>query len=260
MLYKIINLYSKFYKNNKGKIMEINKKLLCITGASLLLSSTHLFGEEKSARDILNNSYQYIGSMDKYAFDAVVVDNQIAKDGTKGIYRQNVSVKVDRPGNIRVETKGDIKNRTNTLNNGLFTMIDNEFGYYGQIKTPKTLDATLDFLFDKYGIKAPLAQFVYSDMHKRVKFKKSKNFGTVVVDGTECDYVAFSDSLREIHMWITTGDEPLVKVFSIIDKSAETDLRINASLSWRNNPKILDSDFIFSVPKDSMKISVQNSN
>jgi len=233
--------------------MNLHKKLLCTAGVALLLSSTTLFAADQSARDILNKAYQYIGSMDKYAFTAVISENGDAA-------KRTANVKVDRPGKLQVDTTGTEKNRSSYLNDGSYTMIDHEFNYYGQVNTPKTIDGALDALFEKFNIKAPLASLVYSDMDKRAKFRTSKYFGTKVVGGVECDYVAFKNNTREIHAWIATGDKPLVKTFSIIDTSADSASRTNTSIIWDENPNISDSDFVFVAPKGSSKISVNRAN
>ena len=236
--------------------MKLYSKLLCATGVVLLIGSTSLCAEEQSPKDIMHKALHYIGSMDKYAFDAVVVENETADDGTVNSYRHDVSVKVDRPGKFRVDTKDETRDRSNYLNNGVFTMMDHGFGYYGQLKASETIDGTLDYIFEEYGIRSPLAQLLYSDMSKRAKFKTSKNFGTMMVDGTECNYVAFSNDIREVHVWIITGDKPLVKTYSVIDKTGEGEMRMNTSLYWKNSSSVSDSDFIFTVPKGATKISV----
>jgi hypothetical protein len=237
--------------------MKIHKKFLSTVGFIFLLGGASLFASEQSAVDILNKAYQYVGSMDKYAFNAVVIDDDV-EDGKiiKQKYRHDVSVKVDRPGKLRVDTKGDIRNRSNYLNDGMFTMMDHTFGYYAQLQTPKTIDGTLDLIFEIYGIRAPLAQIVYSDMNKRFKFKKSKNFGTMMVNGTECNYVAFSDDTAEVHIWIETGDKPLLKAYTIFDKTIEGYPALSTSITWQETPNISDNDFIFSAPKDAVEISV----
>ena len=236
--------------------MNLCKKLLCTMGITLLLSSTTLFAADKTARDILNRAYQTIGSMDKYSFTATVVENE-EFDGKKSeTYKHVVNVKVDRPNRLRVDVKGTVKNRSNYLNDGQFTMIDHDYGYYAQVKIAKSINKTLDTLFERFGIKAPLAQLIYSDMDRRVRFKTSKYFGKVKVLGEECDYVAFRNAKREIHLWITTGDTPLVKFYSIIDKSSNYTSRINTTLKWNSSKTISDSDFIFVAPKASSKISI----
>jgi hypothetical protein len=232
--------------------MNLHKKLLCTAGIALLLSSTNLFAAERSAKDIISKAYQHIGSMDKYAFDAIVLDDEVKDGAVVKTYRQDVSVKVDRPGKL--------KNRSSYINGGIFTMIDHGHGYYGQLETPKTIDGTLDLIFELYGIRAPLASLIYSDMGKRVKFKRSKYFGTVDVAGVECDYVAFKSRVREVHVWITTGNTPQIINYSIIDTTVEGNPRINTSITWNTNPKISDSDFIFKAPKGATQITVEIEN
>jgi len=222
----------------------------------MAIAAISLFAADQSARDILNKVYQHIGAMDKYAFTAVVTDDEIQDAKTTEKYKHTVSVKVDRPGKLRVDMTGTVKNRSSYLNDGSYTMIDHEYNYYGQIKTPKNLNAALDVLFEKFNIRAPLAQLIYSGMDKRVKFRTSKYFGTKNVGGVECDYVAFKNGSREIHAWITTGDTPLVKAFSIIDTSSDSASRTNTIVTWDTNARISDSDFIFVAPKGSSKISV----
>jgi len=234
--------------------MKLHKQLLLLAGVGLLLGSTALMAAEKSARSVLDNAYKYIGSMDRYAFDAVVSDTD-PKDGKT--YRHNISVKVDRPDKLRVDTKGDIKNRSVYINDGLFTVMDHRFNYYGQLKVPKTINGALDYIFERYGITAPLASLIYSDMRKRAKFSKGKYFGTVDVAGTECDYVAFRNKAGEVHIWIATGDKPLVKAYSIIDTHVEGKPRKNTSVSWHLDPNFSESDFVFTAPKGASKVSVE---
>lgn len=239
--------------------MKLHKKVLCVVGLGLLFSATTLVAADKSARDVINNAYQYLGSMDKFSFNAVVSEDAVDNGEIVKTYKQNVSAKVSRPNMLRVDTNGDAKNRSSYLNNGIYTMMDHNFGFYGQITTPKSIDGALDFIFTKFGIRSPMASLLYSDMNKRVKFKTSKYFGTMDVAGTECDYVAFKNNTREIHAWVATGDKPLVKTYSIIDTGTNGNPRMNTSLTWTNS-NISDSDFIFKAPKNASQITVNSSN
>lgn len=234
--------------------MKLHKQLLLLAGAGLLLSGTALIAAEKSARSVLDNAYKYIGQMDKYAFDAVVSGKDV-KDGKT--YRQTVSVKVDRPDRLRVDTRGNMKDRSVYIDDGLFTLMDHRFNYYGQLKVPKTIDGALDYIFNRYGITAPLASLIYSDMQKRAKFTRGKYFGTVDVAGVECDYIAFRNKGGEVHIWIATGDKPLVKAYSIIDTHTAGKPRKNTSIKWHTHPNISSSNFIFSAPKGASRISIE---
>jgi len=238
--------------------MEIYKRLLGAAGITLLLVGTSVYAQEQSAKEIVDRAFKYLHGMDKYAFKAVVIDLEETEDGSVNKYRFDTSVKIDRPGKFQINVKGPSRDRSNYLNNGVYTMMDHEFNYYGQIKVDDTIDGTLDYIFEEYGIRSPLAQLIYSKMHKRVSFPKSKNFGTAMVNGTECNYVAFSNDAREVHVWIASGDEPLIKAYRIIDKMGEGDYSINTSITWDLNADISDNDFIFKAPKGAQKISVES--
>ncbi len=238
--------------------MKLAKKFLFVTGATLLLSTTGVLASSQ-ANTIINKAFKYVGSLDKYSLTAIV-SNDDMQDGKSIKHRHNVAIKVDRPDKFRIDVKGDIKDRSSYLNSGQFTMIDYSFNYYGELKTANNIDTVLDNIFEKYGIKAPLAQLLYSDMHKRTKLRKSKYFGIVTLGGVECDYVAFSDRKKEVHVWIATGDKPLVKRFIIVDKLEKSHPRSVTTIKWNLNTTISDSNFVFKLPKDITKISIESAN
>jgi len=240
--------------------MKRYRQLLSTAALLLLLGTGGLHAAEHSAKEILANAYLHLKSMKSYAFDAVVLEEEVQDGKIVKTYRQDLSIKVTRPDKLRVDTHSDIKHRSSYLNHGLFTMIDYGQGYYGQIKTPVNLDRALDFIIRKYGINAPLASLIYSDMAKRIKFKQSKYFGTVNLDGTTCDYVAFKNPGQEVHAWITTGKDPLIKAYSIIDTKIKGTPRTDTTIYWKKDPDITAKDFIFTAPKDAAKISIESAN
>jgi len=233
--------------------MKHYKKFILLAGVGIFLGGSNLMGAEKSAAAIMNKAYQYIGNLDTYTFDAIVS----SKDPKGKAVVQKVSVKVDRPDKFRADTKGDVKNRTIYLNQGLFTMMDHKFNYYGQLKTPKTIDGTLDFIFDKYGIKTPLEALLYSDMYKRSHYKNIKYFGIKNVGGTECDYIAFKAGDSTVHVWISTGKEPLIQSFAVIEDVSGQSYRKDTSIKWNTKVHLTNSDFVFKAPKGAAKISIE---
>jgi hypothetical protein len=240
--------------------MKSVKKLLFLAGVVSLLGGTHVVAAEATAKEVVSKAFKYLGGLDQYAFDAVIYDKYTLGAGETEKFKHTVSVKLDRPEKLRVDVKGDVKDRSSYFNDGLFTMVDHDFGYYGQLKTPKNIDGALDFVINKYGIKAPLTSLLYSDMDKRAKFGSSKNFGVKDVAGVPCDYVAFKKKNKVIHIWIARGDKPLVKAYAIIEVTKEATYRIDTSVTWKDASSIQSSDFVFKAPKGVTKISVESAN
>jgi len=239
--------------------MTLYNKVFYTAAVSLLLTVSSLGAAEQSARSILNKSYRYIAGMDQYAFDATVVAH--IPEGDKLVtYSNTVTVKVDRPDKLRADIKSDKKDRSIYINHGSFTLFDHNFNYYGTLKTPKSIDGTLDYIFKKYGIRAPMASLVYSDMVRRGELKNGKYFGIVDVNGVKCHYVAFRIKDEEVHIWIDAGKKPLVRSYTLIDLSHSSHPRSDTTIKWIEHPQISQSDFLFKAPRGAAKISIEPAN
>lgn len=230
--------------------MKSPQKFLLTAGLGLLLSTSTLLADI-SAKDIAKKVYDAIDSHQTYAFDAIIVNN--TDDATN---KHQVSVKVNRPNQLRFDVKGDIRNRSNYLNNGTYTIYDHDKNMYVHIDTPKDIEKTLDTLFDTLEVKVPLAQLIYTNMGERIKFDRSKNFGIVDVAGEECHYIAFSDKTKEVHVWVTTSDTPLVKHYMIKDKTSKNNASKSTTLYWKNASSVSSSDFVFSAPKNAQEVFI----
>lgn len=238
--------------------MKLMNKVFCTLATVFVFGSTSLVAVELSAKQIIYQSQSYLSSLNKYAFDAVILNTYTAEDGEVSQSKQQISVKLERPDRLRVDIKSDFKDRTNFLKNGKYTIVDRTFGYYGQLKVPKKIDDALDFLIKEFGINAPLTALLYLDMPQRTKFTSSKNFGIVDLAGVPCHYVAFKNAKSEVHIWIATGDKPLVKHYSVISPMGKEFLRIDSSITWKDASTIKESDFVFTPSKNLMKISIES--
>ena len=232
--------------------MKSPQKLLYAAGVGLLLSTATLWAE-MSAKEITQKAYAALDSRQSYAFNATIVN--YSDDDKKN--KHQVDVKVNRPGQFRIDVSGDTRNRSNYLNDGHYTVYDHDKNIYLYLETPKDIDSALDDLFDRFEIKSPLAQLMYSNMGERIKFNKSKNFGIVDLEGVECHYLAFSDRYKEVHVWVTTGDTPLLKHYIIKDKTSKNNAFKATTISWKNAKKVSSDDFIFTVPKNAKEVFIK---
>ncbi len=232
--------------------MKSPQKLIYAAGLGLLLGTATLLADEMSAKEIAKKAYDALDSRQSYAFIAAIVNH--SDDGKN---KHQVSVKVNRPGQFRIDVSGDIRNRSNYLNNGQYTVYDHDKNMYLHLKTPKEIDKALDDLFDRFEIKSPLAQLLYSNMGERIKFDRSKNFGIVDLDGDECHYLAFSDRYKEVHVWLTTGETPQLKHFIVKDKTSKKNAYKATTIKWKKAKTISANDFVFTVPKNAKEVFIK---
>jgi len=235
--------------------------MLILLSSTMMLSATEKNKSVKTAYPvasaILIDAYRYLGSLDNFSFDAITTNDDMYHDIMLQEFTHKVHVDMQRPDKLKIHVSGDLKNRSIYMLSDSFTIIDHDLNFYGELQTPKTIDGALDHLFEKYEIKAPLANLLYTDLDKRVAPKeKGHYFGTTAVDGKICHYLGFMNEERELQVWIEKGKTPLIRKFSIIDKSGEVDLRSTTLLRWNIKPYFKRKLFLFKAPKNAEKISV----
>ena len=222
----------------------------------MILGASTLTAADKSALDIINKAFQYTSSLNTYAFTANIIEDEMQEDGTSIAYKYITSVKVKRPGQLRIDTKSKFLNRSITIDNGLFTVMRYGGNTYSQLSVSENIDKAIESILSKYGIKEPLASLVYSDMAKRVGSYDSQYLGTKNIDGVVCDYILFKSQHRDIHVWVTKGDRPQIKAYTIKDTGEHPYITTETKITWDVNRSIQNSDFVFHAPKNSKKTEI----
>ena len=221
----------------------------------MVLGVSTLTAADKSALNIINKAFQYTSSLNTYAFTANIVEDEMQEDGTSIAYKYITSVKVKRPGQLRIDTKSKFLNRSTTIDNGLFTIMRDD-NTYSQLSVSKNIDIAIESILTKYDIKEPLASLVYSDMSKRVESHNDQYLGTKNVEGIVCDYLRFKSKHQDIHVWVTQGDRPQIKSYTIKDTSEHPYVTTETKITWDVNRSIQNSDFVFHAPKSSKKVVI----
>lgn len=236
--------------------MKTLHKISSVIVATLLMNTTVLLANELSASDIAKKAYDYLDGQTQYAFNAINISH-IGENASN----HTISAKVNRPNQLRLDIRGDVKNRSNYLNNGTYTVYEHDTNMYLSLKTPKDIDGALDSIYDKFGGMIPVAQLLYKNMAGRMQKEKgytSKNFGIVDLNGEECYYIAFADKYKEVHAWVSTGDKPLIKHFLIKDKVKNEGIFKETTIIWKDAKTISAKDFDFTVPKDAVEVFIDD--
>ncbi len=238
--------------------------VMALLGSSLLLQASGLKVQESEAKmmypvasAILKDAYGYIGSLKSFSFDAVTENEDVFKNKMIITYLHKTHIDLQRPGRLHVRLIGDVKNRSLYLSDGTYVLYDHDLNYYGVLKTPKSIDGTLDFLYEEFNIKTILANLLYSDVQKRLTPKeKGYYLGTSVIDGVVCHHLGFSNDKRELQVWVERSVRPLIRKFTVIDKKEKREPRSTTTIQWNLHPNLKASDFLFKVPEGATQISM----
>jgi hypothetical protein len=207
---------------------------------------------------LLVNSYRYMGKLKHFSIDAVTTSDDEYLDKMVVTYTHWVHLDVQRPGRLHISVSGDTKVKEYYINGKNFLVYDKLTNYYGELEVPQGIDQALDFLFDKYDVKSPLANILYTDLEKRIPPKeKGFYFGISDVDDIPCHHIGFATETQEYQVWIEQGEKPLIRKFIIVDKMLPYLPRSGTVLRWNTTKKFDKNTFAFDIPKGAVKIDIE---
>jgi hypothetical protein len=207
---------------------------------------------------LLEDAYRYLERQNAFSLEAVTVNEDIYREKMVTEVRHRLRIDLERPDRIRIRIDGDSKHRDFLMHRGRFLVWDHTYDLYGELKTPASVDGTLDYLYDAYGIRTPLANLLYSDLSKRLKPKaRGYYFGLRELDGVPCHYLGFVNRFKELQVWIRAEGPPLIQRFVIIDKSTKFRLHSTTTLRWISLGSVTGDPFDLRLPRSAHRIPIE---
>src|SRR5262249_4405239 len=144
-------------------------------------------------------SFEYDTSL-----EVVTADDQklaIASSGTATI---------GRPDKIRATRSGGFANVELVFDGKTLSLLGKNANVYGQAEVPGTIDHLVDELREKFHVPVPGADLLMADVYDALMadVTDSKDLGSGVIRGKECDHLAFRTEDTDWQIWIAQGDVP----------------------------------------------------
>jgi hypothetical protein len=211
---------------------------------------------EEDALKALKRMGAYLDTLKTFGITANTTIDVVTVDGQRLQLDGVTNYKVRRPNGFVIDLKSDIKNRTFIYDGKKFTVSAPELKYYATVDAPATNAATLDAIYDKYGIAMPLEDLFHWNGDKTREDKLLSGFvvGPATIDGVPTEHYAFREKDMDWQIWIQKGDKPLPKKLVIIDRTDPTGPTYVARLNWVENPTYTPQDFAFTPASDAKPI------
>ena len=145
------------------------------------------------------------------------------------------------------------------IGGGQVAVMDVSRWTYAIAPAPAELDAAIDQIWERYGMKIPLADFIsdnpYEDLTRHVL--TGTYVGLHELDGVPCHHLAFRQSDIDWQIWIADGLLPLPHKLLIVYKNESGAPRYVARLSaWNLSPGLGDTVFEFEPPDGAEQIEL----
>ena len=168
---------------------------------------------------------------------------------------------LNRPDKIRATRAGGFVDVETVFDGKTLTLLGKNANKYTQVEVPGTIDHLIDELQDKYNRPLPAADLLMTNSYEELTkdVYDSKDLGSGVINGTECDFIALREDEVDLQIWITQGDKPhpckYVVTSRRIDDGPQYSIEIR---NWKSGDEVAKDDFAFQAPANAEKIELKD--
>jgi hypothetical protein len=183
------------------------------------------FGSQASAENgdaerLLKGMADYIASQKALAVtfdsDIEVITNNLQKIQ----FTSSGQVQLSRPDKLRATRTGGYRDVEIVFDGKTLTVNNKDGKDYAQIEVAGTAEELIDVLREKHGVVAPGADLLLTNVFNimMTDVVEAAVIGKGVIDGVECDHLAFRNVETDWQIWIESGAKPIPRKYVITSK------------------------------------------
>lgn len=192
---------------------------ILLSGA--LLCAAPVKADPASAKRIVKAMSDYMASQNNLAGEFDIELDVITPELEKIQYSSSGSVVLARPNRVQLIRKGGYSEMELLSDGSTVTIVDLGSGAYSQLKSPATIDGMIDLIRRDYGLDMPGADLLLTNSYAELMdgVIEAKHIGVGIIDGKECEHLAFRNADTDWQLWVRSGDRPLPCKYVITSKT-----------------------------------------
>jgi hypothetical protein len=214
--------------------------------------------DEAGAKAKLKSMSDYLGAQKilsaKYNTDLEVITPAIEKI----TFSASGEVLLSRPDKLHATRTGGYADVELFFDGKAFTVYGKHANGFVQADTPGTVDNLIDLLRDKYHAGLPFADLLLSNPYAVLMdgVLEAKDIGRGVIDGVECEHLAFRNSDIDWQVWVQLEPNPIPRQYIITSKTlaGAPQYRIHIT-DWKTDVAPSANAFAFKAPDGAKHLS-----
>jgi hypothetical protein len=169
-------------------------------------------------------------------------------------------MKMNRPDKLRIRRTGGYADVELVYDGKTVSLYGNNAKSYVQADLAGTVDKMIDALQSRSGAGLPGADLLLSNSHDELMANvlEGRHIGQGVVDGVECEHLAFRGPETDWQIWIETGAKPVPRKYVITSKTVTGAPQYTLKIrDWKTDANA-DTEFAFKPPADATKVALDS--
>lgn len=240
--------------NTKRIILTMLASVLVagFTTATLNAQST---GED--ARSMLKAMSDYVGSQKTIdlTFDSAI--EIITPQLEKIQFTNSGGALLQRPDKLRAHRLGGYADVDLYFDGKTVSVYGKHINSYARFDGPGSIDQLIATLMEGQGVALPGADLLLSNSYEilTADIQEAKYIGHGVIDGRECDHLAFRNFDTDWQIWIERGEKPIPRKMVITSKTINNAPQYTLQItSWNAGVEVAPEAFTFTPPADAVQL------
>ncbi|MCX5877958.1 MAG: DUF2092 domain-containing protein [Deltaproteobacteria bacterium] len=232
--------------------------LALVLVASLAAAPARAQPKASDAKSILKAMSNYVSSQKtielKFDSDIEVITPQLEKIQ----FTNSGEALLSRPDKLRAHRVGGYSDVALFFDGKTVSVLGKHINSYAQFDAPGTVDQLIEALRAGHGIALPGADLLQSNSYEVLVagVKEAKHIGRGVIDGRECEHLAFRNFDTDWQLWVEVGKRPIPRKLVITTKTVngapQYTLRVKG---WKTGVEPAPDAFAFVPPAGAKKLS-----
>jgi len=231
---------------------------VCLSlAASLAAAVPSAQASEGDAKAILKSMTDYVGSQTtiELSFDSSI--EVITPQLEKIQFTNSGGALLSRPDKLRAHRVGGYADVEMVFDGKTVTVLGRHLNAYAQFEGPGSVDQLIEALRAGHGVALPGADLLLTNAYEALVdgVLEAKHIGRGVVDGVECEHIAFRNADTDWQLWVEVGDKPIPRKFVITSKTVNSAPQYTLQVTgWKTDVEPAADAFAFTPPAGAQRI------
>ena len=231
---------------------------MLVLGAALMLAAAGAQAQAGDAKVMLKAMSDYVGRQKtielRFDSDIEVITPQMEKIQ----FTNSGEALLSRPDKLRAHRVGGYADVSMSFDGKTVSILGKHLNGYAQFDAPGSVDQLFEALRAGHGVALPFADLLLTNSYDTLVagVMEAKYIGRGVIDGRECEHLAFRNFDTDWQLWFEVGARPIPRKMVITSKTLNSapqyTLRVK---TWNTDVKPAPDAFVFTPPANAQRLS-----
>jgi hypothetical protein len=224
---------------------------------TLPIPAAHAQTQDDTAKKLLKTMSDYVAGQKNISIEYDSDIEVITADLQKIQFASSGQLQMTRPDKVHASRTGGYADVEFFFDGKTFTFYGKHLNSFAQSQSPGSVDQLVDRLRAEYFVEAPGADLLLSNVYDKLTEDviDAKHIGLGVIDGVECEHLAFRNLDVDWQVWVEVGARPIPRKYVITSKAVtggpQYTLRIK---DWKADVATAADAFAFKPPAAAKKV------